>query len=55
MLEFLELLQFLQKLFAAFTGAISVFAEAVATSTGVVATYAKAAAASTGVVIDIFG
>ena len=54
MLEFLELLQFLQKLFAAFTGAISVFAEAVATSTGVVATYAKAAAASAVAVFCVF-
>ena len=45
----------MQKLFVAFAGAISIFAEAVATSAGVVATYAKVAAASAGAVIDIFG
>ena len=51
----LELLQFLQKLFAASTKAVLASAEAVAAFVGVVATCAETAAASAGAVIGIFG
>ena len=51
----MELLQLLQKLFAASAGAVSVSVGAISASARVVVTCAEAAAASTGVVIGIFG
>ena len=51
----LELLQFLQKLFAASAGAILAFAEAVAASTRAVANCAETIATSAGAAIGIFG
>ena len=50
----LELLQLLQKLFAAFTGAVSASAEAVAASAGAVTTCAEAVTASAGAVFWCF-
>ena len=51
----LELLQLLQKLFAASAGAISASAEAITASAGAVIACVEAIAASAGAVFGVFG
>ena len=51
----LELLQLLQKLFAASAGAVSTSAEVVAASTGAVTACAEVVAGSAGIVFGVFG
>ena len=51
----LELLQLLQKLFAASAGVVSASAEAIAASAGAVSASVEAVAASVGAVFGVFG